>query len=86
MYIYSVDMVCKFIQGTKLFINLASVVLFLTNVLERTFFWTNSRFSMKKIFFANISHTFMFFLYAINEAYKLHKNTLFHEETIAISE
>ena len=78
-------MVCKFIQGTKLFINLASVVLFLTNVLERTFL-DKFKIFYEKDFFRKYFPLIYDFLYATNEAYKLHKNTLFHEEIIAISE
>ena len=39
----------------------------------------------EKIFFCKFLLHINDFLYAINEAYKLHKNTLFYEKTITIS-
>ena len=80
MYIYSVDRVCKFIQSTKLLINLMSVVLFSIHVLERTFWGTKSRFFYEKDFFPIcLGHILKIYdcLYAINEAYKLHKTLYF---------
>ena len=48
-------------------------------------FWDKFKILYEKSFFRKFLLHINDFLYAVNEAYKLHKNTLFYEKTITIS-